>query len=127
MFVLFTVVVAAVTVATAVTGISTSRLISEQVQAYKKLLGSDKLSKAGFIKLLQLHDSDTICKGSCDRYLDKMFGSSGIMEFSRLEELLNEIYGDLISSDPFQPQEVHISLMDSPDQMKGIVISLCLY
>ena len=98
----------------------TSRLISEQMTAYKTLLGgSDKLTKNGFIKLLQMHDSDTICQGSCDRYLDNMFGDSGSMDFSRLEKLVNEIYGDLISSDPFQPQEVHISLTDYPDQMKG--------
>jgi hypothetical protein len=40
------------------------------------------------------------------------------MEWSRLEELVTTIYGDQISSDPYDPQEVHLSLRDSADEMK---------
>ncbi len=46
-----------------------ARLIQEQLAAYKKILGTDKITSEGLIKLLTLHDSDTVCVGACRRFV----------------------------------------------------------
>ena len=44
-----------------------ARLVKEQVAAYEKIIGTNKLTADGLIKLLTLHDSDTVCVGACRR------------------------------------------------------------
>jgi hypothetical protein len=68
--------------------------------------------------LLTYHDDDTICAHSCDRYLRELIGSENKMEWSRLEQLIETLYGDSISDDPYQPQEVHLSLTGELSEMK---------
>lgn len=50
------------------------RLIKEQVEAYQKLVGTDRLTSDGLLKLLKLHDDDTICVNSCARYVSELVG-----------------------------------------------------
>jgi hypothetical protein len=101
-----------------------SRLVHEQVQAYKQLLGTEFLTSEGLLKLLKLHDDDTVCVGSCERYLQEYIGKDNKMEWTRLEHLIETIYGDSISSDPYQPQEVHLSLTNDPSEMKVMWVTM---
>lgn len=94
-----------------------ARLIKEQVNAYQKVVGTERLTTDGLLRLLKLHDDDTVCINACARYVENLVGKEG-MDWSRLEELITTIYGDQISSDPYDPQEVHLSLRDNPDEMK---------
>jgi hypothetical protein len=110
---------AALLAALAVGSASETRLVVEQVQAYKKLLGTDRLTEEGFRKIFKLHDSDSICENACHRFLENLIANKAEgMEWSRLEELMDEIYGGTISNDPYQPQEVHLSLTGSLSEMK---------
>ena len=101
-----------------------SQLISEQVAAYRKLIGTDKLTAEGLLKILKLHDGDTVCAGPCVRHIDEFIGSRDGMDWKYLETLIEKIYGDAISSDPLDPQEVHISLTDSPNEMKVMWVTM---
>lgn len=94
-----------------------SGLLKEQVAAYKKLSGSDVLTTEALLKLLILHDDDTVCVGACQRHVEQFVGPKG-MEFSRLENILDTIYGDQISEDPWDSQEVHLALGESLSEMK---------
>lgn len=49
-----------------------SRLITEQVAAYKKLLGTDRLTAEGFRRIFKYHDEDSVCAHACGRYLDNL-------------------------------------------------------
>lgn len=106
------------------TSSASSRLVSEQVAAYKKLLGTDRLTADGFRKIFEYHDADSICVHACGRYLEKLIDDRDGMEWTRLEEVINSIYGDSISEDPFQPQEVHIALTGSLSEMKVMWVSM---
>jgi hypothetical protein len=110
------------TLGSMLTTTSGSRLVSEQVAAYQKLIGTEKLTYEGFIKLLTYHDDDTVCVGACKRYVSELIGVGH--DWSRLETLLNTIYGDQISSDPYDPQEVHLSLRDSKSEMKVMWVTM---
>lgn len=103
---------------------SPSRLIQQQVEAYKRLLNTKRLTADGFRKIFELHDSDSICVNACGRYLDELVSSPEGMEWTRLEELLDEIYGDAISNDPYDPQEVHIALTGTLSEMKVMWASM---
>lgn len=67
---------------------------------------------------MKLHDDEAICVDSCDRYLDNLLGDG--MEWSLFSNLVDAIYGDMISDDPYQPQEVHLAITDNVDEMKVI-------
>lgn len=98
-----------------------SRLVSEQVAAYKKLLNNaERLTPEGFLTLAKYHDADSVCSGPCRRHLDKLLNGVEGRDWSYLEEILTEIYGGHISDDPYQPQEVHLALTGSPSEMKVI-------
>jgi hypothetical protein len=99
---------------------ASGKLISEQLTAYRKLLGTDTLTADGLLTLLKLHDGDTTCVDSCERYLREFIGSPEGMSWDRLEEVIKTIYGDSISNDPYQPQEIHLALTSSPTEMKVI-------
>jgi hypothetical protein len=100
-------------------------LIQEQVQAYKTLLGTDSLTADGLLSLLKFHDEDTVCgEGPCQRHLQNFIGDTKQMEWTRLEQIIQELYGDMISSDPFQPQEVHLSLTGDLTQMKVMWVTM---
>ena len=103
---------------------SSSRLVSEQVQAYRKLIGTERLTAEGFRKIFKYHDDDSVCAHACGRHLEKLINDHAGMEWTRLEELIDSIYGDAISNDPFQPQEVHLALTGSLGEMKVIWASM---
>jgi acid phosphatase type 7 len=93
-------------------------VITEQMNAYKQIIGGDRLTAEGLVKILQLHDSDTRCHGPCLKHIDNFVQGPDGIEWGKLGELLEKIYGDAISTDPYDPQEVHIALTDSLNEVK---------
>lgn len=93
-------------------------IISEQFDAYKKILNTDRLTPDGMLTLLQLHDSDTRCHGPCEAYIENYVGGKEGIDWDGLSGLIEKIYGDAISTDPYDPQEVHLALTDSQTEMK---------
>ena len=52
-----------------------------------------------------------------------MVGPNG-MDFPRFEQLVEKLYGDMISLDPYDPQEVHLALTDSMTEMKVMWVTM---
>ena len=83
---------------------SASDLLRGQLDIYRTILGDkDTLSKDELKQLMVMHDDDNSCVGACDRFLDETFGGKPL-SWRAFESLLDNIYGDAISDDPFQPQ-----------------------
>lgn len=93
-----------------------SSIISEQLEAYKKLLRSDKLTPQGLQTLYRIHDNDSICLGPCYKHIENYLGKDGL-DWDKLKEVLEETYAN-ISYDPYEPQEIHLALTDSLSEMK---------
>jgi hypothetical protein len=89
---------------TAPVSVDASGLIRNQLDIYKTLLGDkETISRDELKQMMVLHDDDNSCEGACDRFLEQTFGSKPL-SWSALETLLDDIYGDAISDDPYQPQ-----------------------
>ena len=73
--------------------------------------------------LLELHDSDAACLFSCEKYLYSIVGEG--ISWNQFEKVVDAIYGpDAVSSDPYQPQEVHLSLGSDPTSMHVMWVTL---
>ena len=84
--------------------VEASGLIRGQLDIYKTILGNkDTISKEELMQIMVLHDDDNSCVGACDRFLDQTFGGKAL-SWTAFETLLDDIYGDAISDDPYQPQ-----------------------
>lgn len=84
--------------------VDASSLIRGQLDIYKTILGDkDTISKNDLKQLMVMHDDDNSCVGACDRFLDNTFGGKDL-SWTAFETLLDDIYGDAISDDPYQPQ-----------------------
>jgi len=101
------------------TSINGSRLVSQQVETYRRILGTEKVSIDGLKYLAKLHDDDAKCNAACEQYLRNLLGGDEL-EWSLFSNLVESIYGDEISDDPYQPQEIHLALTDNISEMKVI-------
>lgn len=101
--------------------LESSRIIKEQINSYKNLIQTEKLSFNNFIKIQKFHDNDSICNGPCERYIyNNIFNFKKEIEWNRLEEIVKELYGDSITNDPYQPQQIHLSITNNLNEMKVI-------
>lgn len=92
--------------------------VVEQIEIYKALLGgSDTLTLDGFRTLIGLHD-DWVCNDSCEVYMKTYLGVNGLPWDTIIDGIVEKLYGDNISYDPYQPQEVHLALTGSEYEMK---------
>lgn len=77
------------------------------------------------MKLLKLHDGDTECHGPCARHVKEWLGGDKEgMGWGYLEKLVEKIYGGMISTDPYDPQEVHLALTGSLSEMKVMWVTM---
>lgn len=91
-------VVAAV-VALLLQGVLASRLVSEIVSFYERILRSepfykDKVDVDGLMILLSLFDDDSRCFAACEAYLYSIVGEG--IPFTYLNVLVDKIYGDQV-------------------------------
>lgn len=76
----------------------------------------------GYLSIMSLHDSDSKCGPMCKEFILGKLGDGRGYDF--FEKMLTEIYGDAISLDPFQPQELHLALTPSPNAMKVMWVTM---
>ena len=76
----------------------------------------------GYLNIMSLHDSDSKCGPMCKEFILRKLGDGRGYDF--FEKMLTEIYGDAISLDPFQPQELHLALTPSPNAMKVMWVTM---
>lgn len=67
---------------------------------------------------MQAFDNDSICSGACDTYLNSLLPDPSGWDYAGFKKLIYSFYGDYISDDPYQPQEVHLALTDQISSMK---------
>lgn len=102
--------------------VASSTILNEQLDIYRKVLNNvghkeDDLTIDGFKTLLKLLDDDSMCDEKCEDYIRNWFGGDKI-GWTPFNQLVDAIYGDQISDDPFQPQEVHLALTNDKTSMK---------
>lgn len=96
--------------------VSGSSLVHNQILNYRRVLNANTLTVDGFKTLATLHDEHFTCVDACDTYLHNLIGDG--LEWSLFENLVDKIYGDMISDDPYQPQEIHLAVTPYPSTMK---------
>eukprot|EP00598_Pedospumella_elongata_P002502 CAMPEP_0184986312 /NCGR_PEP_ID=MMETSP1098-20130426/16092_1 /TAXON_ID=89044 /ORGANISM="Spumella elongata, Strain CCAP 955/1" /LENGTH=572 /DNA_ID=CAMNT_0027510525 /DNA_START=42 /DNA_END=1760 /DNA_ORIENTATION=+ len=119
--------------------VQSSRLMDETMQTYRRVLadikGSDSeiVTVADLKRLIELHDDDAFCGDWCQKYLTGLFAEYSStaghnlqdgMPWPIFNEIADKIYGDAISDDPFQPQEIHLSLTGDATEMKVMWITM---
>lgn len=115
--------------------VSSSRLVEETLQTYRKVLAElkgrddDSVTVNDLKMLIQLHDDDAFCGDWCMKYLTNMLTSvdgkvGDSVSWTLFGQLVDKIYGDIISDDPFEPQEIHISLTADASEMKVMWVTM---
>lgn len=117
--------------------VQSSRLMEETMSIYRRVLADikgrddDFVTVADLKRLMELHDDDAYCGDWCQKYLSGMFSeidSSANLQngipWPLFNEIADKIYGDLISDDPFEPQEIHLSLTGDATEMKVMWITM---
>jgi hypothetical protein len=108
--------------------VNSYKLISEIVGFYEQFLnkhGKSNVDVEGLKLLIDTFDEQNICSRECENYLRDLIGSDE-MTWYAFEKLVNAIYGDQISDDPFQPQEVHLSFANDATVMKAMFVTMDL-
>ncbi len=74
-------------------------------------------------KLLNLHDDDAKCGTGCQIALIRYITHDGL-PFGHFEKIIRDIYGQEISEDPYQPQEVHLALHAESTSMNVMWVTM---
>lgn len=92
----------------------------------EKGFGEKSLNKKTLSKLLNLFDGNPKYNEKGVEYLlEKLgIGADQSITFEFFHEVVAKIYGDMISDDPFQPQEIHLALTANPSEMKVMWITM---
>ena len=117
--------------------VNSSRLVEETMQIYRRALAAlkgrdDEFVTAADLKLLiEMHDNDAYCGEWCVKYLTNLIHSNRVdaqvqdgLRWTPFCQVVDKIYGDLISDDPFEPQEIHLSLTGDSTEMKVMWITM---
>ena len=101
---------------------TSSKLASDITSAYYEVLDRPEVINASILKkLMNIIDDDAYCSQWCEQYLSNLIKkhNHGNEEapFGLFATIIDAIYGDLISDDPFEPQEIHLSLTGKPSEM----------
>lgn len=104
-----------------------SKLVDEQLDVFQRILtegfGKDKLDVDGVVQLMHLMEGHPRYNLAGLNYVAEKMGSLEI-PFTYLHELVNKIYGDQISDDPFKPQELHLGYTNDPTSMKIMWVTM---
>jgi hypothetical protein len=101
--------------------VRSSKLVHDQVQVYRRILeegfGRKEVDVEGIVQLMHLMDGNPKYNRAGLQYIANKLGANS-MSYIAFEDLINKIYGDQISDDPYQPQEIHIALGNELSTMK---------
>lgn len=106
--------------------VSGSYLAREHVSYYRTILagmGHRSLDKEGIVALMSLFD------GNPKYNLAAVEHAAQSLEFPEpswdaLERLIDKIYGDQISDDPYEPQEIHLAITGLTSSMKAMWVTM---
>jgi hypothetical protein len=84
------------------------------------------ITKSSLVKLFNIFDGNPKYN---EKGVDHLLQSMNIAEnqtitFEFFRQVAYKIYGDMISDDPYQPQEIHLSLTNSSSEMKVIWVTM---
>lgn len=104
-----------------------SRIVGSLLRDYRRVLSSmnggedrDYITSHDLKSLIELHDDDFYCNDLCAKHLHSsllLTNGSDSVSYTLFENLIDQLYGDLISDDPMEPQEIHLSLTGDPTEM----------
>ena len=105
-----------------------TQLIKDQVSVYRTILeslGKTELDAEGIVELMALFDGSPKYNNAAAQFISKkIMGGEHSLSFDGLEGLLEKIYGDQISDDPFEPQEIHLALGQDQSTMKVMWVTM---
>lgn len=108
--------------------VTASRLVHEQIEVFRRIIqegfGHQELTLDSLVQLMQLMDGNPKYNKAALEHIVKQFGGLENFSFKRLEEIVDKIYGDQISDDPYQPQEVHLALTGNVEEMKVMWVTM---
>jgi hypothetical protein len=102
-----------------------SSILSDIIHVYEKFLtanGYKNVDVDGLKFLINSFHQDHRCFESCAKYLQSLVGNG--LSWDDFEKLAYKIYGDEISDDPYQPQEIHLSLLNDKSSMKVMFVTM---
>jgi hypothetical protein len=102
-----------------------SKLVGEIVEFFETILQhhDKQLFDLEACKIMMKYfDDDAYCGNECEEYVKSVIGEG--IPFTKLHELVDKIYGDEISDDPYQPQEVHLALTSDITSMKVMFVTM---
>jgi hypothetical protein len=84
------------------------------------------VTKQSLVKLFNIFDGNPKYNEKGVEYLLQSLniGENQTITFEFFREVAYKIYGDMISDDPYQPQEIHLSLTNSSSEMKVIWVTM---
>jgi hypothetical protein len=107
---------------------SGAKLVHDQVEVFRRIIqegfGEEMVSAASLMKLMQLMDGNPKYNQAAMDHIISKLGTDEPIPFERLHEIVDKIYGDMISDDPFQPQEVHLAVTGDVTQMKAMWVTM---
>ncbi len=80
-------------------------------------MGKTKIDVEGIVFLMSLFDGNPKYNSATVNLISEKLGANEL-SWDGFETLLDKIYGDQISDDPYQPQEIHIALGNDISSMK---------
>lgn len=106
----------------------TDKILSFYQEIVKKAFDptgkGEVLTRDSFAKLLNLMDGNPKYNHAAVDYLFEKYNLGLEIPFTRLHEIVDNIYGDMISDDPYQPQEIHIAMTNKTTEMKVMWVTM---
>ena len=95
---------------------STSSITRDIIRTYQSILPDGEIGH--YEQIINLHDDDAKCSDRCRNYLQQQGLYDVEPSWERLEEFIDSLYGDMISTDPYAPQEIKLALTGVSSEMK---------
>jgi acid phosphatase type 7 len=107
-----------------------SKLVHDQIEVYRRIIqegfGEEMVSASSLMRLMQLTEGNPKYNQEAMKQAISILGTDTPVPFARLHEIADKIYGDQISDDPFQPQEVHLAITSDISEMKAMWVTMDL-
>ena len=104
--------------ATCAVAASVSSMIEDLLSTYRTTILFNNSTNGLFEQIITLHDDDAECSAGCRQYLQQQGTDSPEPSWDRLRSFIYGLYGDMIKTDPYAPQEIKLALTDEISEMK---------
>jgi len=109
-----------------------TKLVHNMLETYKKIINAQRLPAIHEVvdvnavkMMINIADEDSHdhCGIPCEAAIREIVGDDGTT-WQLFERVVDAIYGDQISDDPFAPQEVHLALTNDISRMKVMWVTM---